>query len=45
MIDPVQAIVAPNVLARSQVLDFKAGSTREWEAAQRQWREAVGRGL
>lgn len=42
VISPGQAIVAPNVLARSQVLEFRAATTRCWEAAERQWREARG---
>ena len=40
--DPAQAIVAPNVMARSQVLECKAAKTKEWEAAQARWREAAG---
>jgi hypothetical protein len=35
-------ILAPNVLARGQVLEFRAAATREWEAAQRQWEQATG---
>ena len=38
-IDPVMAILAPNVLARGQVLEFRAAATREWEAARREWEE------
>ena len=38
-------ILAPNVLVRGQVLDFRATTTREWEAAQREGsRRLVGRG-
>ena len=35
------AILAPNVYARGQVLEFKAATTREWEALQREWEEAT----
>ena len=39
------AILAPNVRARGQLLEFKAATTREWEALQRQWEEkGAGRG-
>jgi hypothetical protein len=36
------AILAPNVRARGQLLEFKAATTREWEALQREWEEATG---
>ena len=39
VIDAAQAIIAPNVLARSQVLDYKAAKTKVWEAVQQQWAE------
>ena len=35
-------ILAPNVYARGQVLEFKAATTRECEALRRQWEEATG---
>ena len=38
------AILAPNVRARGQVLEFKAATAREWEALQRQWEQATGAG-
>ncbi len=34
-----QAVLVPNVLARGQVLEYKAAKKREWEAAERRWRE------
>ena len=36
------AILAPNVLVRGQVLEFKAATTREWKALQREWEQAAG---
>ena len=38
--------MVPNVHARGLVLEFKAATTREWEALQREWEEkgAKGRG-
>jgi hypothetical protein len=39
VIPAAQAILAPNVLIRSFVMEYKATKTREWEAAERRWRE------
>ena len=36
------AILAPNMYARGLVLEFKAATTREWEALQREWEQATG---
>lgn len=38
-IEPALALLAPNVMARSQVLEYREAKTREWKAAERQWRE------
>ena len=40
------AILAPNVLVRGQVLEFKAATTRGWKVLQQQWEQkgAEGRG-
>jgi hypothetical protein len=34
-----QAVLAPNVMARGFLLDYKAAKKREWEAAEQQWRK------
>ena len=36
-IDAAQATLAPVVMVRSMVLDYKAAKTKEWEAAQARW--------
>ena len=37
--------MVPNVHAPGLLLEFKAATTREWEALQRQWEEkGAGRG-
>jgi hypothetical protein len=43
VIEPTQAILAPNVLVRGLVLEYKETKKREWEAAERQWRQAGGK--
>ena len=35
-IDPAQAVLAPNIMARGFVSDYKEGKTRDWEAAEQQ---------
>ena len=37
--DPTYAMLFPNVMARSQVLEYKEAKTREWEAAERAWQQ------
>lgn len=37
--DPRLAMLFPNVLARSQALEYREARTREWEAAERAWEE------
>ncbi len=32
-------MLVPNVRARCHVLEYKAAKKREWEAAERRWRE------
>ena len=45
VMDPVRIVLAENVLARGKVLEFKAATMHEWEAAQREWEEkGAGRG-
>ena len=40
--DPTGAILAPNVLVRGQMLEYKAAKERAWAEAERRWREAGG---
>lgn len=40
--DQTEARLYPNVMARSQVLEYREAKAREWEAAERAWREAEG---
>jgi hypothetical protein len=37
-----QSTLAPNVFVRGLVLEYTAAQTREWEAAERRWREQGG---
>ena len=37
---PEDARLVPNVHARGQVLEYEEAKTREWEPAERRWREA-----
>ena len=39
-VSPEDARLVPNVHARGLVLEYEEAKTREWEAAERRWREA-----
>lgn len=38
--DPALTMLAPNVRARGQVLQYKAAKERAWAEAERRWRDA-----
>ena len=40
-IQPEDARLAPNIMVRGLALKFKEAKIREWEAAEREWRESV----